>query len=106
MKLDSTIVYQSGSLDASFEAFFQRHDSSNIGKFFLVKSLIEREPDSAFAILEAIVPANNIETFMVENYQRLQDITERDGELTAADSAFYLERTVGTPTTDGEVYYY
>jgi hypothetical protein len=106
MKLDSTIVYQGDSLDASFEAFFQRHDSSNIGKFFLVKSLIEREPDSAFAILEAIVPANNIETFMVENYQRLQDITERDGELTAADSAFYLERTVGTPTTDGEAYYY
>jgi hypothetical protein len=62
MKLDSTIVYQGDSLDASFEAFFQRHDSSNIGKFFLVKSLIEREPDSALAILEAIVPENNIET--------------------------------------------
>ncbi len=105
MKLDSTIVYQGDSLDASFEAFFQRHDSTNIGKFYLVKSLIEREPDSAIAILETILPANNIETFMVENYQRLQDITERDGELTAADSAFYLERTVGTPTTDGEAYY-
>jgi hypothetical protein len=106
MKLDSTIIYRGDSLDADFEAFFQRHDSSNIGKFFLVKSLIEREPDSAMAILEAIIPANNIETFMVENYQRIQDITERDGELTADDSAFYLERTFGTPTTDGEAYYY
>jgi hypothetical protein len=35
MKLDSTIVYQSDSLDASFEAFFQRHDSSNIRKVLL-----------------------------------------------------------------------
>ncbi|OQA08674.1 MAG: hypothetical protein BWY67_01463 [Bacteroidetes bacterium ADurb.Bin397] len=106
MKTDSTIIYQGDSLDADFEAFFQRHDSSNIGKFYLVKSLIEREPDSAMVILETILPENNIEFYMVENYQRIQDITERNGKLTAADSAFYLERTVGTPTTDGEAYYY
>jgi hypothetical protein len=51
-------------------------------------------------------PANNIETYLIEHYQREQDMIERNYELSSADSAYYLERTVGTPTTDGEAYYY
>jgi Secretion system C-terminal sorting domain len=105
MKLDSTIIYQGDSLDADFEAFFERHDSTNIGKFYMVESLIDREPDSAMAILDLISAENNIETYLIEQYQRGQDIAERNYELSAADSAFYLERTVGLPITNGKVYY-
>jgi hypothetical protein len=106
MKLDTTIIYQGDSLDADFEGFFETHDSTNIGKFDLVKSLIEREPDSAMAILEFITPANNIESYLIEHYQRTRDIADRGDELSSSDSAFYMERSVGSPTTDGEVYYY
>ena len=106
MKLDSTIIYQGDSLDADFEAFFERHDSTNIGKFYLVKSLFEREPDSAMVILGDIVAENSIESHLIEHYVRTQEITDRGGELSSADSAFYMERTNGLPTTDGAVYYY
>jgi hypothetical protein len=41
-----------------------------------------------------------------EYYQRELDIAERGYELLAADSAYFLERTVGIPTTNGEVYYH
>jgi hypothetical protein len=67
---------------------------------------LERKPDSAIAILESIAPEINIETYLIEHYQREQDITERNYELSASDSAFYLERTVGNHTTNGAVYYY
>jgi hypothetical protein len=106
MKLDTTIIYQGDSLDADFETFFETHESTNIGKFDLVKSLIEREPDSAMAILEFITPDNNIESYLIEHFQRTRDIADRGDELSSSDSAFYMERTVGSPTTDGEVYYY
>jgi hypothetical protein len=106
MKLDSTIIYQSDSLDADFEAFFENHDTTNIGKFYMVESLIERETDSAMAILESISPENNIETYLIEHYQREREIAERNYELSSADSSFYLERSVGIPTTEGDVYYH
>jgi hypothetical protein len=106
MKLDSTIVYQGDSLDSDFEAFLERYDSTNIGKFYTVESLIEREPDSAIAVVQAITPENDIELYLKEYYQRELDIAERGYELLAADSAYFLERTVGIPTTNGEVYYH
>ncbi len=106
MKLDSTIIFQGDSLDADFEAFVERHDTSNIGKFYMVESLIERETDSAMVILESISPENNIETYLIEHYQREREIAERNYELSSADSSFYLERSVGIPTTEGDVYYH
>lgn len=106
MKLDSTIIYQSDSLDVDFEAFFENHDTTNIGKFYMVESLIERETDSAMVILESISPENNIETYLIEHYQREREIAERNYELSSADSSFYLERSVGIPTTEGDVYYH
>jgi hypothetical protein len=33
MKLDSTIIYQGDSLDADFEAFFERHDTTILVNF-------------------------------------------------------------------------
>ncbi|MBK6641595.1 MAG: hypothetical protein IPG39_10295 [Bacteroidetes bacterium] len=106
MKWDSTIIYKGDSLDADFEAFFESHDTTNIGKFYMVESLIERETDSAMVILESISPENNIETYLIEHYQREREIAERNYELSSADSAFYLERSVGIPTTEGDVYYH
>ncbi|MBK7967709.1 MAG: hypothetical protein IPK08_01640 [Bacteroidetes bacterium] len=53
------------------------------------------------AINNGIAPDNDIESCLIEHYQRTQDISEREGEL-AADSAFYLERTVGMPTIHGK----
>ena len=68
--------------------------------------MIEREPDSAMAILGSITPDNIIESYLIENYQRTRDIADRGDELSSSDSAFYMERVAGSPTTDGEVYYY
>ncbi|MBK7390783.1 MAG: hypothetical protein IPI23_17405 [Bacteroidetes bacterium] len=57
-------------------------------------------------ILGAIVAENSIESHIIEHYVRTQEITDRGDELSSADSAFYMERTTGLPTTDGAVYYY
>ena len=106
MKSDSTIIYQYDSFDADFEAYFTRHDTSNIGKFYLVESLMDREPDSAMTIAGTIVADNEIESYLLEHYVRSQEILDRGGDLSGADSAFYLERTTGAATTQGAVYYY
>ena len=106
MKADSTIIYQFDSFDADFIAYFTRHDTTNIGKLYLVESLIDRYPDSAMTIIGNIDPDNEIESYLLEHYYRSQEIADRGGDLSASDSAFYLERTVGTSITDGVVYYY
>ncbi len=106
MKADSTIIYLGDSLDEDFEAYFIRHDTSNIGKFYLVETLIDRYPDSAMTIVANIDPDNEIESYLLEHYQRSQEIADRGGDLSDSDSTFYLERSEGMSITEGVVYYY
>lgn len=87
MLRDSTITYQSDSLDTVFETFFNFLDTGNVGRFTRVMELAEIDADSAAYLNSMIVPVGETESLLKAFYELYFDKIISGDTLSPADSS-------------------
>ncbi len=86
MKNDTTIIYQSDSLDSHFEIFYLTLDSGNVGRFSRIIELAAIDSDSAAYLNAQINPVGETESLLKSFNEMYFDKILSSDTLSPADS--------------------
>ncbi len=105
MRFDSTLLYQNDSLDADFQSFFNRMDTSNIGLFLNIRNIAYHSPDSANMLIAGISDTNNIESKQKAFYELFFDSILINDTISSSDSSIVENITNGSRKLNGESFH-